>query len=70
MDMPSLRQEAAHCREKAIEFSGQPEEHFLLKLASAMEELALVQRRVDVIASANWTVAKGLPSRAKAMSIR
>ena len=59
MDMPSLREEAAHCREKAIEFSGQPEERFLLKLASAMEELALVQGRVDVIASADLHGDKG-----------
>jgi hypothetical protein len=39
----SLHKEAASCREMAREFAGRPEEPFLLSLASAMEELALVR---------------------------
>ena len=33
--------EAEHCRNLAPEFEGRPEQPFLLRLASAFEELAL-----------------------------
>lgn len=36
-----LASEAEECRRLIPEFSGRPEEPFLLKLASAFEELAL-----------------------------
>jgi hypothetical protein len=52
MDVQSLEKEAAHCREKATEFAGKPEEPFLLRLASAMDELAFVQNRLNSVASA------------------
>ena len=35
----------------ADEFAGLPEERFLLRMASAMEELALVKARMDSLAS-------------------
>jgi hypothetical protein len=38
-----LHREAAACRKLAKEHLGRPEEPFLLKIASAMEELALVR---------------------------
>jgi hypothetical protein len=37
-----MQREAADCRRKAVEFTGQPEETFLLQLASAWEEMALI----------------------------
>jgi hypothetical protein len=39
----SLQREAAACRQMAKEHIGRPEEPFLLKVASAMEELALIR---------------------------
>jgi hypothetical protein len=41
----ALDNEAESCRQMAREFAGRPEEPFLLRLASAMEELALIQKR-------------------------
>jgi hypothetical protein len=38
----SMQREAADCRRKAAQFTGQPEETFLLHLASAWEEVALI----------------------------
>jgi hypothetical protein len=49
MRAETLKEEAAQCRQRANEFVGRPEETFLLQLASALEELALVQARVDAI---------------------
>jgi hypothetical protein len=43
----SLSNEAKSCREMASEFAGRPEEPFLLRLASAMEKLTLIQERVQ-----------------------
>jgi hypothetical protein len=40
--MRSLNQEAVSCRRTARRFAGRPEAPFLLKLASAFEELALI----------------------------
>jgi len=37
-----MQREAADCRRKAAEFTGRPEEVFLLQLASAWEEMALI----------------------------
>ena len=42
----SLKKEAASCRRMARDFAGRPEEPFLLRVANAMEELALVQAGV------------------------
>jgi hypothetical protein len=53
MRSQSLKQEAALCRQKASEFAGRPEGPFLLQLASALEELALIQVRVDTISGAD-----------------
>lgn len=39
----SLYDEAAACRKMARDFDGKPEGPFLLKVASAMEELALIR---------------------------
>jgi len=36
----SLEEEAASCRQMAKHFAGRPEEPFLLRVASAMDELA------------------------------
>lgn len=44
MRKKSLWKEAAECRKMARDFAGRPEEPFLLNVASAMEELALIQR--------------------------
>lgn len=38
----SLRREAASCRETAKQFVGRPEAPFLLRMASAFDELALI----------------------------
>jgi hypothetical protein len=38
-----LQKEASACRKMAKEFAGRPEEAFLLKVASTMEELAVVE---------------------------
>jgi len=38
----SLKKEAALCREMAKEFAGRPEGPFLLRIASELEELALI----------------------------
>jgi hypothetical protein len=43
--MRTLRAEAARCRRSAKQFRGRPEQPFLLRLASAFEELALVRDR-------------------------
>lgn len=51
MHSEALTAEAEHCREIAAQFSGKPEEPFLLRLASALEELALIQKRIGP-----WTV--------------
>ena len=40
--MHSLRREAASCRETAKQFVGKPEAPFLLRMASAFDELALI----------------------------
>src|SRR3954452_2544695 len=40
--MRSLAQDAATCRLMASEFTGRPEQPFLLKLARAFEELAMI----------------------------
>jgi len=40
----SLQQDAAECRRMAEDLSGRPEESFLLKVASTMEELALIRQ--------------------------
>jgi hypothetical protein len=37
-----LKKEAATCRQMATEFAGLPEEPFLLRIASELEEMALV----------------------------
>lgn len=42
MQKQFLQKEAATCRKLAREFAGRPERPFLLKMASAMEELALL----------------------------
>jgi hypothetical protein len=49
MRAETLKEEAAECRRRANEFVGRPEEPFLLQLASALEELAIVQARVEAI---------------------
>jgi hypothetical protein len=41
----ALASEAKQCRKLAPEFSGRPEQPFLLKLAAAFEELAVDERR-------------------------
>lgn len=51
----ALHEEAAKCRKMAPAYAGRPEEPFLLRLASAMEEMALVQPK------SRW--AKARPSR-------
>lgn len=43
--MSTLRAEAERCRRSAQQFNGRPEQPFLLRLASAFEELALVKDR-------------------------
>jgi hypothetical protein len=43
MRLKSMTAEAAECRQKADDFADRPEGAFLLQLASAWEELALVQ---------------------------
>jgi hypothetical protein len=43
-----LRREAATCRVLATEFAGHPEEPFLLRIASELEELALLSGRARV----------------------
>jgi hypothetical protein len=40
----SLQIEAVRCRKMAKQFAGRPEEPFLLKIASAMEEITVVNR--------------------------
>jgi hypothetical protein len=40
MRAKSLREQAASCRQNANEFIGRPEQSFLLKMASALEELS------------------------------
>lgn len=49
----SLQEEAPACRKLAADHLGLPEESFLLKVASAMEELALIQG-VDQRPSTRW----------------
>ena len=43
----SLESEAAECRAMAREFAGEPEAQFLLRIAGALEELALVRVTLD-----------------------
>jgi hypothetical protein len=38
-----LQEEAASCRRMSREFVGRPEEPFLLRLASTMDQLALIR---------------------------
>jgi hypothetical protein len=47
MRLKSMTAEAAECREKADDFADRPEGAFLLQLASAWEELALVQNAAN-----------------------
>jgi hypothetical protein len=43
----SLKKEAASCRAMAKEYAGRPEEPFLLRIASELEELALISGRAQ-----------------------
>jgi hypothetical protein len=43
--MRTFRGEAERCRRSAKQFDGRPERPFLLRLASAFEELALMKDR-------------------------
>jgi hypothetical protein len=45
MEHKPLEKEAAACRQLAQRYVGKPEEPFLLRIASAFEELALIARR-------------------------
>ena len=63
MRLEALTAEAEHCRQIAAEFSGRPEQPFLIQLASALEELALVQKELDFIGRSGSS-AEGVTARA------
>jgi hypothetical protein len=47
MQKRALQKEAEICRRLATHYVGRPEEPFLLKIAGAMEELALIRTERD-----------------------
>jgi hypothetical protein len=53
MRQKSLEDEAEVCRNMAKEYAGRPEEPFLFKLASALDEVAAMERRHPPSTNAN-----------------